>query len=702
VLNPGTNCWKVARASRVAFLIDADAYFAAFREAVSLARDTIIIVGWDIDSRTRLGPPGAPTLLACLNAALAERPALKVYALAWDFSVIYTLEREALPAHRFARDGHPRLSFRLDAAHPVGASQHQKVVVVDDALAFAGGLDLTSRRWDNPAHRAAEPARLDPAGRPYPPVHDVQLAVDGEAAAALGELARVRWRAAGGPPIPAVGTPSDPWPAALVPDARDAPVGIARTRPAFGGAPAVREVVELHLAAIAGAERWIYIENQFLTSAAIGSALARRLAEPAGPEVVVILPREEDGWLERRSLGILRARLVARLEASDRHHRLRLYHPRVPDLDGACVNVHAKVVVVDDSLARVGSANLANRSMGLDSECDLVLDAALDPRLRGPVAALRDRLLGEHLGVEPAAVAEALAARGSLIAAIEALAGGPRTLVPLPRPREPRPGELEALVRPGLDLTFLDGLVCDPELPAPDLLFETLVPEPLRRPMHRSLTGFALIFALALAVAAAWRFTPLRQLLDPERLAAFGLTLRAHPFAPAGAIAAYLVGGLVFFPITLMLAATAIVFPPGPAIALSLAGVLASAAETYGLGRLAGRFRPGWLRGPRAARLQAQLQRRGTLAVVAARLLPVGNFSLINMTAGALGIPFGAYMLGNALGVLPGVLGLTLFADRLGRTVRHPHAANLLALAAVMVVFFALIAWLRRRIGRRR
>ena len=71
-------------------------------------------------------------------------------------------------------------------------------------------------------------------------------------------------------------------------------------------------------------------------------------------------------------------------------------------------------------------------------------------------------------------------------------------------------------------------------------------------------------------------------------------------------------------------------------------------------------------------------------------------------SAGALGIPFGAYMLGNALGVLPGVLGLTLFADRLGRAVRHPHPANLLVLTGVVAGILAAIAWLKRRIGRRR
>src|SRR6185436_15820612 len=125
-------------------------------------------------------------------------------------------------SYRFAWNAHPRLSFQLDDAHPFGASHHQKIVVVDDAIAFAGGLDLAIRRWDTPAHLAREPGRVDPVGRPYPPAHDVQMMVDGAAAAALGELARARWEAATGrvavttPPTPA----DDLWPDATAPDIR--------------------------------------------------------------------------------------------------------------------------------------------------------------------------------------------------------------------------------------------------------------------------------------------------------------------------------------------------------------------------------------------------------------------------------------------------------------------------------------------------
>jgi len=270
ILEEGRNCWRIARADRASFLVDAAAYFESFRQAVARARHTVVILGWDVDSRTRLGgpsPDGPTELLAFLNHVLERRPDLKVFVLAWDFSVIYTFERELLPAYRFAWKGNPRLTFRLDDAHPLGASHHQKVVVVDDRVAFAGGLDLTIRRWDTPDHRARDPERVDPAGQPYPPMHDVQMVVDGEAARALGELARARWLAATGwslPPAAADGE-GDPWPASVAPELRSVPLGIARTQPANEDGAGVQEVRALTLDAIAAARRWIYIENQYLT-----------------------------------------------------------------------------------------------------------------------------------------------------------------------------------------------------------------------------------------------------------------------------------------------------------------------------------------------------------------------------------------------------------------------------------------------------
>jgi len=397
----------------------------------------------------------------------------------------------------------------------------------------------------------------------------------------------------------------------------------------------------------------------------------------------------------------MRARLVRRLREADRHARLRLYYPAVRGLDGDCLNVHAKVLIVDDALARVGSSNLSNRSMGLDTECDLVLDAALAPNLGADIAALRDRLLAEHLGATPARVAAALAERGSLVGTVDALRGGARSLEPLPDPEEPAvlaagPGNGD----PAINLAILDGLVCDPERAAPDRLLDELVPAELRHPVRRSLLGWGLAAAALAALAAVWRLTPLPTLLDLPRLAALARRLSGEPAASLLVLGAYVGGALVLFPITAMLAATALVFEPARAIPYSLGGALAGAMVTYGIGRLVGRYRGRWLSGPRLSHVRSQLQRRGMLAIVAARLLPVGNFSIINMLAGALGIRFRDYMLGNVLGLLPGIVALTLFAQRLGSTIRNPHPRNVAVLVALVAAIVAAFAWLRRRLAR--
>ena len=129
-------------------------------------------------------------------------------------------------------------------------------------------------------------------------------------------------------------------------------------------------------------------------------------------------------------MGALRARMLRALRAADRYGRFRAYYPDHADLCEQCINLHSKLMVVDDRFAEVGSANLNNRSLGYDTECDLALEAS-ETRVQRAVALLRNRLLAEHLDVSPDQVAEALAERGSLIGAIEALRGGTRTLTPL-------------------------------------------------------------------------------------------------------------------------------------------------------------------------------------------------------------------------------------------------------------------------------
>ena len=658
------------------------------------------MVGWDFDTLVRLLPNDAPsdgfppTLLPFLNALCQRTSGLSIYVLAWDFSVIYTFEREALPAVKFGWRSHRRVHFALDGEHPVGASHHQKIIVMDDRLAFVGGIDLTYARWDTPEHRPGDVRRANEDGSIARPMHDVEVAVSGETAAALGELFRTRWRAATGQVLPARAIAeefADVWPADWVADVEDAEVAIARTLPASTPqAPSVREIETLTLEAIAAAERTIFIENQYLTSGLVGNALAKRLEEPNGPQVILVLPRDQGGWLEQSSMGVLRDRLLARLRESDHEGRLRAYYPIIPGLpEDQCLGVHSKVLIIDDAFVKIGSANLSNRSMGFDTECDLAFGALGDRQEANAraIAALRTRLLAEHLGVTPATLAARFAETTSWIAAIESLRGGPRGLVPID------PG-----LEPAVHLAVLDGLVCDPERPiSPEKLIEVFVPAGSRRRARHSLLDYVVLLAIILAVAAAWRFTPLGELMVVARLVEVGRSVRDSPFSFLLVMAIYLVGGFLFFPITLLIAGTALLFDPVRGLVFALVGSLTSACATYGVGHLAGRpMIERMLRTPRMRRFRDELRRRSFAAIFGARLVPVGSFSLINLLAGALGVRFRSYFLGNVLGILPGILGVTLFANRLENTLEDPDMANIAALALIFAAIVGVLFLIRR------
>ena len=417
LFEPGRNCWRIETAKRAAFLVDGEAYFRAFREAAIEAQQSIVILGWDFDTRIRMlidrESDGFPDQLGrFLHALLVRRQRLRIYILTWDFHVIYFRERQWwLPSHFLANR---RVRFVKDGTHPVGASHHQKVVVIDDAVAFVGGLDFAPCRWDTPAHRFDHPARkLLTDDAPCRPFHDVQMAVDGEAARALGRLARERWLRATGQRITRAKAdrPVDHWPSSVEPDVRDVAIAVARTEPEYSDRTEVREVEHLLTDLLTAARQWIYIETQYFTSAMLAETLAARLQEPDGPEIVLILHPNSDGWLEQHTMDVLRGRVLKRLRAADRFHRLGLYYPHLPDLKGQCISMHSKVCIVDNEYVRVGSANMSNRSMGFDSECDLAVEANGDAGVQQCLARFRNGLLAEHLDVPVDRVRETIEKR---------------------------------------------------------------------------------------------------------------------------------------------------------------------------------------------------------------------------------------------------------------------------------------------------
>jgi phosphatidylserine/phosphatidylglycerophosphate/cardiolipin synthase-like enzyme len=260
----------------------------------------------------------------------------------------------------------------VDTHHPVGGAHHQKIVVIDDCLAFAGGIDVTTDRWDTSEHLDRNQLRRRPSShRLTGPWHDVTSLVSGPAARAIGDLARERWESGTGRALEPVEDVEACWPD-VEPLLTDVDVAISRTRPEHGGTSLVHEIELLWLAVIAAARRSVYIESQYFANRRIAEAIAERLREPDGPEFVVVNPETAEGWLQEKAMGTARAKLLALVREADVHGRFQLY---VPVTEGRRpIYVHAKVTVVDDRLLRIGSSNLNNRSMGMDTECDVSIE----------------------------------------------------------------------------------------------------------------------------------------------------------------------------------------------------------------------------------------------------------------------------------------------------------------------------------------
>ncbi|EKS9797958.1 MULTISPECIES: VTT domain-containing protein [Burkholderia] len=702
LLERGRNCDTIRAASRFTMLVDGDAYFSTLRAALLRARHTVFIVGWDVDSRMRLAPGGPDdtlpdTLAAFLHALAARRHNLRIYVLAWDFAMIYALERDWPPVYRAGWRAHRGIVFRLDGTHPRGASHHQKLVVIDDRLAFVGGLDLTRARWDTPAHAAGDPRRHDEDGAPYAPFHDVQAMFDGDAAAAIGEQARARWRQACGRPIAIRAQrhlerpDDDPWPPDARVDVRDVRLGIAYTAPRHDGREPVRQVCALVADTIGAARRHLYVENQYFTAAVVRETLSARLADAHGPDVTVVAPRVQSGWLQEATMGVLRARLHAALVSADPFGRYRLLYPHVDGLGDACVNVHSKLAIADDECVVIGSANLNNRSMLLDTECCVALVAAGDARIRAAIAALRDRLLAEHLDTTPAAVADAFARGERPNTALDRLRAKPgRTL-----------RTLDPAVAPQLDALVPVSARLDPEQPIePDRFVREFVPHDRHRPLTARFLVLGMAVLLVAALALAWRFTPLGERVNIASLAHALATLAQRPAAPALLLAGYVVAATFAVPITLLITATGLVFGAWPGVAYAAAGTMAAAAANYGIGRWLGRDAVRRLAGARANRLSEHIGRRGVLAMAVLRLLPIAPFTVVNLVAGASHIGLRDYLVGTAIGMLPGLVLTVTFAHQLTAALNHPRPGAFAWLAAIGIALVGLSVLLVRVLRR--
>ncbi len=714
---PGRNCRCMARADRLGVAVDGEEYFRALRHALCRARRSVLLIGWEFDSRTRLlrdgdppdgtspdvapddgppedGPPedGPSEIGALLDHLVRRTPELRVHVLIWDSAMIYAFNREFAGLVKMDWLTHRRLRFRLDDSHPLGASHHQKIVVIDDALAFVGGLDVTSQRWDSRGHRPADPRRCDPAYPAYPPFHDLMAVVTGPVAVTLAGIARERWHQATGETLkaPPVGDAGGLWPPGIIPIMLGVPVALALTSPPWDGKPAVRQVEQLYLDMIGAARRFLYIENQYFASRRMAETLAARLQEADGPEIVVVNPGEPVSLVERSTMGVARARLLRLLRQADRYGRLHVFYPVV---GGEDVKVHAKLMIVDDDLLRIGSANLNNRSMGLDSECDILVEAAGDGTRRAAIRALRHDLMAEHLGVTADAVAAAeRRAGGSPAGAVAALAGGARTLALLD---DREPAEIVQLLT--------DSGLPDPEEPVETLVcLDLSMPGSARRGLKLRARAMVMLLAVLAVVVSLLPFVAPEQAYRLALMLSHAEAWRGQAMVLPLVVAAFVAAGLMRIPVSLAVLATGVVLGPWLGSLLSLAGCLASAAVLYGLGWRLGRTRVRRLAGWRVNRVDRALERHGLMAMMLLRLMPVAAFPVVNLVAGASVVGFRDFLLGTLVGMAPGVVALSVVGDRLAVTLRFPTAVTVSVLLVATVLVIAAQVGVVSRLSRAR
>lgn len=442
-VEPGV--WRYAMARRASVIVDAADYFVHMQQAMLNAQKRIMLIGWDFDTRVHLAigrrwyhkllRHDCPIRLGSFIPWLVRhRPGLEVLILKWGYGLFSFFTRGLMLVDILRWMPNRRIKFNFDSAHPFACSHHQKIAIIDDALAVCGGIDMTAGRWDTREHVSDDPRRGRPPGPYYAPWHDVTMMMEGDVAELFGWLGRDRWSTAGGNKLPSLAPRKKSiWPERLQAQFENAEIGIARTRAAYKGRGEIREIEELYCRQIARAKRFIYAESQYFASRKIADAIVRRVNETNPPEIIIINPLSADGWLEQQAMDHSRNLL---LRAIGDHDHLKRFHMYVAWSEEEPIYVHAKLMIVDDEIIRIGSANLNNRSMGLDSECDVFIDCArpANAHCSDAIRAIRLGLLGEHCGKDPDEIAQLIDQHGSIKEMIEKCPASERRLERLELP----------------------------------------------------------------------------------------------------------------------------------------------------------------------------------------------------------------------------------------------------------------------------
>ncbi|MFZ0343284.1 MAG: phospholipase D family protein [Gaiellaceae bacterium] len=363
---------------RVEPFVDGSEALPRIADAIRSARSHVHLAGWHFDASFRLEPEG-PTLRELLAEA-AQRVDVRVLAWAGAPLPLFHPDRGEVRAACRALTGGTRISMALDARERPFHCHHEKLVVVDDETAFVGGIDLTALAGDR--LDSSEHPRRDGVGW-----HDTALRLEGPIVADVARHFHTRWHAVASDGLP---EPCGPEPVEEGVEAH-----LVRTVPERLYEPwrdGEWSILESYLRALRAAERFVYLESQFLWSPEVTLVLAEKLRRPPCDDfrVVALLPARPNNGADdsRGQVGVL---IDADERSGDDTTRFLACTLYQPGPGGNPVYVHSKAAVVDDAWLTVGSANLNEHSLFNDTEANVVVR---DPALARGV---RLRLWEEHL-----------------------------------------------------------------------------------------------------------------------------------------------------------------------------------------------------------------------------------------------------------------------------------------------------------------
>jgi uncharacterized membrane protein YdjX (TVP38/TMEM64 family) len=390
-------------------------------------------------------------------------------------------------------------------------------------------------------------------------------------------------------------------------------------------------------------------------------------------------------------MGAGQQRMMQKLTGEGFAKRVRFAYPRVGAGRNRAVLVHAKLMIVDDTCLRVGSSNLNNRSMGVDTECDLIVRAATDEHRKG-IRAVLHRLLGEHLGLGVGQVAEQLDRTGSLVQLTSSGFSDERGLEPLKVHGE-NPALAETLNR-----------IADPEAP--------LRPAEFVGDMFGAASGerFAInrvlklvaISVVLLLLALAWNHTPLAELADPDAIVQLVYGVRGEWWIYPAILAAFVFGGMVLVPVTVLIAVTGLLLGSWSGWFIATLGSMLCGWAGHAAGMWLGGSSVQHLSGRAFRAVSRALKNQGIVAVAALRMVPVAPYTVVNMAMGAAGVPSRTFLVGTFIGLLPGTFVLTMLGDRMREAWRDPEPANMVLVVLVIVLWLGLAFVLQKLVSRLR